>query len=149
MAVLKRYICSKHGEFDGWSDGVRCPALKCRCKPREMVSAPAVHREGRTAGIDKKLGQLAIDFKMTDIKSTKEGDHQTGYHTRNNTQPAKNQTGVMWGDNGRFALNNIVKTGAATSIRGEDVGVRVTGGTAPGLRSRTLGIKDPDNLTIK
>lgn len=129
MAVLKRYICSRHGEFDAWNEGqVRCPAAKCRCKPREQVSAPAIHTTGRTAGADKTLNQLAMDFKMTNIKSTKEGENQAGYFTRNNTIPPPSEPqprdSVIWGGGGRFDMASILQNGAARPVRDEQVGVK-------------------------
>lgn len=150
MAILNRYICSKHGEFDAWSDedGIRCPKAKCRCKPRQMVSAPAVHR-GATAAIDKTTDQLAMDFKMSNIKSTHEGENQAGYFTRNNAPPPKEPRpgdAVKWGGAGRFTLDGIVKNGnGVRSIAGEATGANFTG--APKLRPSVV-IKDHENLKI-
>ena len=152
MAVLKRYICSKHGEFDAWNEGgVRCPAAKCRCKPREMVSAPAIHTSGRTAGYDKTLNNLASDFNMTNIKSTKEGENQSGYFTRNNqTKPAEPRPGdsVMWGSQGGFSMQNIMGGNAFRSVRGESVGVKPTEvGVKRGPTTASY-IADHENLKI-
>jgi hypothetical protein len=150
VAILKRFICSKHGEFDAWSDAaMRCPAARCRCKPREMVAGPAVHR-GATASKDKTLKQLAMDFNMTNMKSAREGEAQSGYLARNNA-PAPKETrpgdAVMWGGGGRFALDNVVKNGnGVRSIAGEPTGATLSG--SPKLRPSWV-MKDPDNLQIK
>lgn len=150
MAVLKTYICSKHGEFDAWNEGaVRCPAAKCRCKPREMVSAPAIRTSTRTADMDKTLTGLAKDFKMTDIKSTKEGDSQSGYLTRNNTtkEPRPGDS-VMWGSQGSFSMQNIMGGNAFRSVRGESVGVKPTEvGVKRGPTTASY-IADHENLKI-
>lgn len=156
MAILKRFICSKHGEFEAWSDeqeGLRCPKAKCRCKPREMVSAPAVHREGRTANIDKTVDQLAMDFKMTNIKSTREGENQSGYYTRNNAPAPKPEPrpgdAVMWGGGGRFNLDGIVKNGAARPVMGEQVGFSPKDAGIRRGPAVSSVIKDHENLKIE
>ena len=41
-------------------------------------------KSAKTKKADETLKGLAKDFQMTDIKSTREGEHQTGYLTRNN-----------------------------------------------------------------
>ena len=124
MAILRRYICSKHGEFDAWEDSFpRCPAQKCRCKPRQMVSAPAVHTSGRTSGIDSTLKNLASDFKMTNLSSAREGESQAAHHSHAEPKPG---SGVMWGDAGGMKLDSIVKGGQFRSVRGEQVGVKPT-----------------------
>lgn len=152
MAILRRYICSKHGEFDAWADeATRCPAAKCRCKPREMVSAPAVHR-GATASIDKTANQLAIDFNMTNMKSTREGESQSGYFKRNNA-PAPPEPrpgdGVLWGNHGRFDLAAITKGGAAKPVRDEQVGFNPQqAGIRRGPTTASY-IADHENLKIK
>ena len=127
MAVLKRFICSKHGEFDAWAEGsVRCPAAKCRCKPREMVSAPAYHG-GRTAGIDKTLNNLASDFKMTDMRSSKEGDSQAGFHHHGQSNDAPPPgSGVLWGNAGAMNLETLIKGGGPKPVRDEKVGIKAS-----------------------
>lgn len=152
MAVLKTYICSKHGEFDAWNESaVRCPAAKCRCKPREMVSAPAIRTSTRTADMDKTLDNLATDFKMTNIKSTREGENQSGYFTRNNTaKPAEPRPGdsVMWGNQGGFSMQNVMSGNAFKSVRGESVGVKPTDvGVKRGPTTASY-VADHENLKI-
>ena len=104
MAVLKTFACSKHGEFDAWADGaVRCPTPRCRCKAKEMPSGPSLLSWG-TKHADKTLKGLASDFKMTDIKSTREGEAQKGYLTRNNApipstpREPRPGDGAIWGN---------------------------------------------------
>lgn len=149
MAILKRFVCSKHGEFDAWADdAIRCPAARCRCKPREMVSAPAVHR-GATASKDKTLNQLAMDFNMTNLKSAREGEAQSGYLTRNNApvpKEARPGDAVMWGGGGKFALDSMVKGNGIKSIAGEPTSATLGG--APKLQPSWV-MKDHENLQIK
>lgn len=152
MAILNRFICSKHGEFDAWSDdAVRCPKLKCRCKPRQMVSGPSIRTSTRTADMDKTLTNLASDYNMTNIKSTKEGDNQAGYFTRNNaTKPAEPRPGdsVMWGNTGSFSMQNIMGGGAFKSVRGESVSVKPTDvGVKRGPTTASY-VADHENLKI-
>ena len=41
-------------------------------------------KSDKTKSTDNNLKQLAIEYDMTDIKSTREGEHQTGYMKRKN-----------------------------------------------------------------
>lgn len=149
MAILYRFICSKHGEFDAWGDtGVRCPMAKCRCKPRQMVTAPAIRTTTRTADADKTLQTLASDFKMTDIKSTREGESQAGVYTHQQNRDPQPRDSVMWGNAGRFNMENVLKNGAAASVRGEQVGLKPTDvGVKRGPMAASY-IADHENLKI-
>ena len=124
MAILKRFICSKHGEFEGWSDAqVRCPAAKCRCKPKEMVAAPAIRSSGTTKA-DNTLKNLASDYRMTNLASAKEGENQAK-HFSHGDNPRESRPGdsVMWGGAPGFNMQSIMAGGAFKSVRGESVGV--------------------------
>ena len=48
-----------------------------------FLQAPALMGD-RTKAADKNLKQLAIEFDMSDIKTTREGENQSGYLTRKN-----------------------------------------------------------------
>lgn len=150
MSILYRYICSRHGEFDAWGDdGVRCPAAKCRCKPRQMLSAPAIHTTGATKKLDATLSNLASDFKMTNLHSAKEGENQAAHfsHAKNPTEPRPGDS-VMWGNNGSLNMQNILKGGAFKSVRGESVGVKPS---EVGVNKQPIAasyIADHENLKI-
>ena len=126
MAILNRFICSKHGEFEAWSDdAVRCPMAKCRCKPRQMVSGPSIRTSQRTPQIDGTLDRLAGDFKMTNLHSAREGENQSKHFSHANV-PAESRPGdsVMWGGGGGMDMGSILKGGRFKSVRGESVGVK-------------------------
>ena len=85
--VLKDYHCTEHGYFEGWEE--RCPIKGCHGAVSVVFLQPVSLKSDRTKKADKTLKGLAQDFGMTDIKSTKEGEHQTGYIKRNNKQTDK------------------------------------------------------------
>lgn len=150
MAILKRFICSKHGEFDAWSDiSPRCPAAKCRCKPREMVSGPAIHR-GATAKTDATLRGLANDFNMTNMKSAREGENQADHFThKKEKRESRPGDSVIWGNAGSYNMQSILKGGAFPSVRGEQVGVKPSDvGVKRGPITASY-IPDHENLKIK
>ena len=62
---------------------------------------------------------------MTNIKSTREGEHQSNYFTRNNKEPPKGIEGaqqVLWGGGGRFDMGSALQGKAVSSVHGEKVG---------------------------
>ena len=121
MGVLRSYSCPKHGYFDAWE--AECPH-GCK-KVTQVFLKPFSIKSDRTKKADKTLDGLATDFKMTNIKSTREGDHQTGYHTRNNAKPEKGFEGsqqVLWGGGGRFDMASALRGNAVSSVKGESVG---------------------------
>ena len=76
------------------------------------------------------LFRSAMDFDMTDIKSVREGESQSGYLTRKNKTPpevpkeARPGDAVMWGNTGnRWQLDQLVKGNGYRSINGEPVGI--------------------------
>mgnify|MGYP003342764998 CR=1 FL=1 len=88
MAVLKDYCCPKHGEFEAWE--AQCPMKNCDADIYVIFKKAPGLKSDATKNTDKTVNQLAIDFNMTDIKSTREGDNQAGFFTRNNkTSPAE------------------------------------------------------------
>ena len=97
---------------------------------------------------------LADGFNMTNIKSTREGESQAGYFTRNNTttpqqQQMQQQNGVLWGDAGRFSMQNVLANGAAQSVRGETVGFNPKEmGNLQGPRAASY-LNDHEGLKIK
>jgi len=74
--VLHDYKCSEHGYFEGYK--AECPMMQCQGEVLMVFLQPPGLVGEKTKKNDKTLKQLAIDFKMTDIKSTREGEHQSG-----------------------------------------------------------------------
>lgn len=171
MAVLKDYKCPVHGYFE--SRKPQCPMKDC--KEEVMVvhlSAPNI-KSDRTKIGDKAMRGLAEDFKMGDIKSTREGENQGAVLSRNNkfkkkdydqaeaylankmaNQPVESRPGdaAIWGGgmNG-LSLQSILQGGAVRSVRGESVGVSPKDAginTGPTIDPRST-MRDPDNLKIK
>jgi len=122
MAILRSYSCPRHGVFDGWE--AECPH-GCKDVTQVFTKAFAIKSQ-RTKNTDATLKGLASDFKMTNIKSTREGDHQEGYFTRNNAPPPKGHEaangGVLWGGGGRFDMGSALAGKAVSSVKGEAVG---------------------------
>jgi len=122
MAILRSYSCPRHGVFDGWE--AECPH-GCKDVTQVFTKAFAIKSQ-RTKNTDATLKGLASDFKMTNIKSAREGDHQEGYFTRNNAPPPKGHEaangGVLWGGGGRFDMGSALAGKAVSSVKGEAVG---------------------------
>jgi hypothetical protein len=82
---------------------------------------------GRSKRNDDNIKGLAKEFGMTNIKSTREGEFQEGYLTRNNApQPEIPQqespgNGVIWGDAGNYSMAGIMG-GMIKPVAGEQVG---------------------------
>lgn len=122
MAILRSYSCPRHGVFDAWE--AECPH-GCKDVTQVFTKAFAIKSQ-RTKNADATLKGLASDFNMTNIKSTREGDHQEGYFTRNNAPPPKGHEaangGVLWGGGGRFDMGSALAGKAVSSVKGEAVG---------------------------
>ena len=166
MAVLNDYLCQEHGVFESW-DGI---CKKCGEKGTKVfLGAPAYHGS-RTKNIDKTLQGLAKEFQMTDIKSTREGEFQAGYLSRNNKSLTKQETamvqahaekqhaqrpgdGAIWGGNGFQGMNmsSVLSGQAVKSIRGEAVGVspQQAGITRGPTTDPRATMRDHENLSIK
>lgn len=123
MGILRSYSCPRHGVFDAWE--AECPH-GCKDVTQVFTKAFAIKSQ-RTKNADATLKGLAQDFNMTNIKSTREGDHQSGYFTRNNKppEPSKGHEAVdqvLWGGGGRFDMGSALAGKAVSSVRGEQVG---------------------------
>ena len=82
MAVLSDYKCDKHGYFE--SRKAACPMKGCDAEVYVVfLQAPGMVSD-KTKSTDKRVKQLAVDFDMSNIKSTREGENQAGYFKRNN-----------------------------------------------------------------
>ena len=82
MAVVNDYKCPKHGYFE--SRKPQCPMKDCHEEVMVVFLQAPNLISNKTKFTDKSTKQLAIEFDMSDIKSTREGENQAGYLTRKN-----------------------------------------------------------------
>jgi hypothetical protein len=72
MAIVKEYRCAAHGPFESTR-----PKCKYGCSPRfvtqEFRTAPAIKSAG-TKHLDREIGNLARDYKLTDIRNGEDGE---------------------------------------------------------------------------
>ena len=160
MAVLHDYFCSEHGIFEAWE--AKCPMKICKGEISKVFLQPVGLKSDKTKSTDKNLQNLALDFGMTDIKSTREGEHQSGYLTRNNKtnerefqeaaaamQGKESRPGdaVMWGGGGNINMKSVLG-GQFKPVADETVGVNPKAtGNLTGPRAASY-IADHENLTI-
>ena len=166
MAVLNDYFCSEHGIFEAWE--AKCPMKVCKGEISKVFLQPVSLKSEKTKSTDKNLNQLAIEFNMTDIKSTREGEHQSGYLKRNNqltdkefaqateamnhqNQEAQRQArpgdAVMWGNGGNINMKSVLG-GQFKSVMGESVGINPkAAGDLQGPKAASY-MSDPDNLQV-
>jgi hypothetical protein len=133
---------------------------------------PVGTRSAKTAKTDKTLDGLAKDFGMTNIKSTKEGEHQTGYLKRNNklsdkeyaeataasehfetqNESQKQKEGragdaAIWGNGGNINMKSVLG-GQFKSVAGESVGINPReAGNLTGPKPASY-YADHENLTV-
>jgi len=102
----------------------------CEDVAQVILRAPTMRdsvKGGRSKRNDQNIKQLASDFNMTNIKSTREGESQDGYLTRNNAPPVQAPpeqqpgSGVIWGDAGKFNMAGMLG-GMIKPVAGEQVG---------------------------
>jgi hypothetical protein len=107
-----------------------------------------------------------MDFDMTNIKSTREGENQAGYFTRKNKtskkqlekeareaeqRPREPRPGdaAIWGGDSRYSMGNLLKGGAVRSVMGESVGMNPKdAGNLTGPRAASY-VADHENLQVK
>ena len=167
MAILRDYYCTNHGIFEAWEPN--CPMKLCKGEISVVHLKPVGTRSPKTSATDKNLKQLAIEYDMTDIKSTKAGEHQTGYMKRKNklsdkqfaeatdaiqsqNQQQQKQTrpgdSVIWGGGGNINMKSVMG-GQFKSVNGESVGINPkAAGDLQGPRTASY-MADPDNLQVK
>lgn len=150
MGILRDYHCPTHGYFESFE--AQCPMKQCDEEVAIVHLQPVGMKSDKTKHNDKTINQLAIDFNMTDIKSAREGESQTGYLTRNNAPAPKEERpgdAAIWGNAGsRWNVDSLVKGNGYRSINGEPVGVNpkdLGNLTAPRTASY---IADHENLQI-
>lgn len=125
MSILRQYTCPKHGIVECWDDAPHCRVKRCKLDLIEMPSAPRIVH-AQTKNIDRTARQLAADYGMTNIKSTREGEAQKG----GDPSPG---SGVLWGSAGNMNLASAIKGQLARPIHGEPVGInRPNMGILPG-----------------
>jgi hypothetical protein len=137
MGVLKDYKCPVHGYFE--SREAVCPA-GCTDVNVVFLKAVGVKSDG-TKHNDRTLNQLALDFKMSDIKSTKEGEAQPARFA----QPS-NPFSPRWGSPAELGNYNLNR------IRDESVsGMQAIKQTGTSLSGPKVGsyIADHQNLQIE
>ena len=130
---------------------------------------PVGTRSAKTSATDNNLKQLAIEYDMTDIKSTKAGEHQTGYMKRKNklsdkqfaeatdaiqsqNQQQQKQTrpgeSVIWGGGGNISMKSVMG-GQFKSVNGESVGINPKStGDLQGPRANVV-MNDHENLQVR
>ena len=167
MAILRDYYCTNHGIFEAWEPD--CPMKHCKGEISVVHLKPVGTRSPKTSATDKNLKQLAIEYDMTDIKSTKAGEHQSGYMKRKNkltdkqfaeatdAMNAQNQQqqkqarlgdSVIWGSGGNISMKSVMG-GQFKSVNGESVGINPkAAGDLQGPRAASY-MADPDNLQVK
>ncbi len=115
---------------------------------------------------DNNLKQLAIEYDMTDIRSTKEGEHQTGYMKRknkltdkqfaeatdaiqaNNQRQTRPGDSVIWGGGGNINMKSVMG-GQFKSVAGESVGINPkAAGDLQGPRASVV-MNDHENLQVR
>jgi len=82
MAVTNDYHCAVHGYFE--SKQAKCPMKGCHEEIMVVFLQAPNLVSAKTRFTDKSTKQLAIEFGMSDIKTTREGEHQENFLTRKN-----------------------------------------------------------------
>ena len=166
MAILRDYYCESHGVFEAWEP--ECPMKHCKAQISVIHLKPVGTRSAKTAKTDKTLEGLAKDFQMTDIKSTREGEHQTGYLKRNNKltdkqyaeataasehfesqrqREGRDGDAAIWGNGGNISMKSVL-SGQFKSVMGESVGINPKeAGNLTGPKPASY-IPDHENLTV-
>jgi hypothetical protein len=136
MSVLNDYKCPVHGFFEGYEP--RCPS---GCTDVSLVFLkPVGLKSDSTKHNDRTLTNLASDFKMTDIKSTREGEAQPQRFTA-----PSNPFAPRWGSPAELGGYNL------NSINGEAVSgmqaVKQSGAQLSGPKIASY-VADHENLKI-
>jgi len=136
----------------------------CKGELSVVFLKPVGIKSDKTKKTDKTVNQLAIDYDMTDMKSAKEGEYQTGYMKRNNklsdkefeqatqamnaqNKEARPGESAIWGGGGNISMKSVMG-GQFKSINGESVGINPkAAGNLAGPRAASY-MSDPDNLQV-
>ena len=136
MSVLHDYKCPVHGYFE--SKEAVCPA-GCTDVHVVFLKPIGVKSEG-TKHNDRTLNQLALDFKMGDIKSAKEGEAQPPRFAQQN-----NPFAPRWGSPAELGQYNL-RPVADKSVSGSSA-VKGRGANLSGPKVGSY-IADHENLKI-
>lgn len=149
--ILRDYKCEDHGYFEGYHPS--CPVEDCEGEVYVvLLKAPGIISD-RTKTADSTLKGLASEYKMTDIKSTREGETQSGYYTRNNApEPERREPrpgdSAIWGSAGNYNMKSIMG-GAIKPVRDEAVSFNPkAAGNLTGPKAASY-ISDHQNLKIE
>lgn len=164
MAVLKDYKCDKHGYFESFEP--KCPMKDCSQEVYVVfLQAPGLISDS-TKKNDNTVKQLAMDFDMTNVKSTREGENQAGFFTRKNKtskkqlekeaeiaeqrpREARPRDSAIWGGDNRFSMQNVMSGRAIRPVADEAVSFNPkSAGNLTGPRAASY-IPDHENLSIK
>ena len=167
MGILRDYYCTNHGIFEAWEP--TCPMKNCKGELSVVHLKPVGTRSAKTSATDNNLKQLAIEYDMTDIKSTKAGEHQSGYMKRKNkltdkqfaeatdaiqsqNEQKQKQTrpgdSVIWGGGGNINMKSVMG-GQFKSVNGESVGINPNAaGNLQGPRASVV-MNDHENLQVR
>ena len=167
MSVLKDYYCENHGIFEAWEP--KCPMKHCSGELSVVFLKPVGTKSAKTKHTDKTVKQLAMDYGMTDIKTTREGEHQSGYFKRNNqlsdkafdeateamnAQKREPRAGdaAIWGGGGSISMKSVL-SGQFRPVKDEAVSILPKDasptGSLSGPRAGVGTMQDPDNLKVK
>jgi len=162
MGILRDYYCESHGVFEAWEP--ECPMKHCNSTISIIHLKPVGMKSDKTKKTDKTVKQLAIDYDMTDIKTTREGEYQTGYMKRHNkltdkefdqateamqaqNKEARPGDAAIWGGGGSISMKSVMG-GQFQSINGESVGINPkAAGNLTGPKPASY-MADPDNLQV-
>ena len=164
MAVLKDYKCDKHGYFESME--AKCPMKNCSEEVYVVfLQAPGLISD-TTKKNDKNIKQLAMEFDMTDVKSTREGENQAGFFTRKNKtskrqlekeakiaaeRPREPRPGdaAIWGGDSRYSMKNLLSGRAVRPVADEAVSFNPKdAGNLTGPKAASY-INDHQGLTIE
>ena len=154
--VLHDYKCETHGYFE--SREAKCPMKQCDAQVMQVfLQAPGLLND-KTKAADKHLKQMAIDFKMTDIKSTRVGEHQEGYFKKyappaepEVREPRAGDAAIWGGGFQNLDMQSILSGRAVKSVKGEAVGLspREAGIQNGPVIDPKATFRDHENLQIK
>lgn len=158
--VLHDYHCTTHGYFEGWNDS--CPIKNCTGEVSKVFLQPVGIKSDKTKHADKTLEGLAQQFGMTDIKSTREGESQGNYASRNNSQNAAERErelaaasreprpgdAAIWGGAGKINMAGVMG-GMFKPVADEAVSVLPSSvGNLTGPKTASY-VADHENLSIQ
>jgi hypothetical protein len=152
MSVLHDYLCASHGLFESYE--AECPIKFCTAELNMVFLKPVALKSDKTKQADRQLKGLAQDFQMSDIKSTRSGDNQAGYHKHQipeepEVKEARPGDAAIWGGNFQNINMQAALAGkVAQSVRGESVGVNPKdAGNLTGPKAASY-IADHENLAL-